>query len=234
MTFMWRLYIPMTNRFRLARIFTSHWPLDGNCMGVDGVKRGRLDRTLTKRTTPGRTDCLSKGFFDVRFAISRPWQTTISATNGSWRATSARAWAWVIGCRMTSVPAAPMLTAPTCFNASASLVGRKVRWPPTLTPLTKTTSATRFPLNESARNVIFYRGGRMSGSGQSTRCGDPPILAASRRRRRATCAQSNHLPFGAVSRESDLWWHSDRNVIERRPLARHKAIRCAGTPPRAF
>jgi hypothetical protein len=77
--------------------------------------------------------------------MSRPWQTTISATNGSLRATSARAWAWVIGCRSTSVPAAPILTAPRRFSASASLVGRKVLWPPTLTPLRKTTSATRFP-----------------------------------------------------------------------------------------
>jgi hypothetical protein len=145
MTFMWRLYIPMTNRFRLERIFISNWPLDGNRMGVDGVKRGRWDSTLTKRTTPCRTDCPSKGFFEIRLAMSRPWQTTISATNGSLRATSARAWAWVIGCRMTSVPAAPILTAPRCFSASASLVGRKVLWPPTLTPLRKTTSATRFP-----------------------------------------------------------------------------------------
>jgi hypothetical protein len=46
--------------------------------------------------------------------------------NGSLRATSARAWAWVIGCRMTSVPAAPILTAPRCLSASASLLGRKV------------------------------------------------------------------------------------------------------------
>jgi len=145
MTFMWRLYIPKTNRFRLLRICISHGPLDGNRMGVDGVKRGRWDNTLTKRTSPGRTDCPSKGFFEIRVAMSRPGQTTMSATNGSLRATAARAWAWVIGRRMTSVPAAPMLTAPRCFSASASLVGRKVLWPPTLTPLRKTTSATRFP-----------------------------------------------------------------------------------------
>jgi hypothetical protein len=43
MTFMWRRYIPMTNRFRLARIFISHGPPDGNRMGVDGVKRGCWD-----------------------------------------------------------------------------------------------------------------------------------------------------------------------------------------------
>jgi hypothetical protein len=114
-------------------------------MGVDGVSRGRWDNTLTKRTTPRPTDCPSKGFFEIRLAISRPWQTTISATNGSRRATSARAWVRVTGCRMTSVPAAPILTAPRCFNAWASLVGRKVLWPPTLTPLRKTTSASRFP-----------------------------------------------------------------------------------------
>ncbi len=145
MTFMWRLYIPMTNRFRLVRIFISHGPLDGNRMGVDGVKRGRWDSTLTKRTTPRRSDCPSKGFFEIRLAMSRPGQTTMSATNGSLRATAARAWAWVIGCRITRVPAAPILTAPRCLSASASLVGRKVLWPPTLTPLRKTTSATRFP-----------------------------------------------------------------------------------------
>src|SRR5271170_7932407 len=113
-------------------------------MGVEGVKRGRWHSTLTKRTTPGCIDCPSKGSFEIRLAISRPWQTTISATKGSRRATSARAWAWVIGCRRTSVPAAPILTAPRCLSASASLVGRKVLWPPTLTPLRKTTSATRF------------------------------------------------------------------------------------------
>ena len=54
MTFMWRRYIPMMNRFRLVRIFINHWPLDGNRMGVDGVKRGRWDSTLTKRTMPPR------------------------------------------------------------------------------------------------------------------------------------------------------------------------------------
>jgi hypothetical protein len=85
--------------------------------------------------------------------MSRPWQATISATNGSLRATSARAWAWVIGCRRTSVPAAPMLTAPRCFSAAASLVGRKVLWPPTLTPRRKTTSATRFLSTSSLENL---------------------------------------------------------------------------------
>jgi hypothetical protein len=163
MTFMWRLYIPMTNRFRLVRIFISHGPLGGNRMGVDGVKRGRWESTLTKRTTPRRTDCLRKGFFKIRVAMSRPGQTTMSATNGSLRATAARAWAWVICRRITSVPAAPILTAPKCFSASASLVGRKVLWPPTLTPLRKTTSATRFPLNESARDPTLYRGAGTSG-----------------------------------------------------------------------
>jgi hypothetical protein len=43
-----------------------------------------------------------------------------------------------------------MLTAPRCCSASASLVGRKVLWPPTLTPLRKTTSATRFPSTPSS------------------------------------------------------------------------------------
>src|SRR4029077_1421660 len=164
MTFMWRRYIPMTNRFRLVRIFISHGPLDGNRMGVDGVKRGCWDSTLTKRTTPPRTDCPSKGLFEIRVATSRPWQTAISATNGSLRATSARAWAWVIRCRMTSVPAAPILTAPRCCNASASLVGRKVLWPPTLTPLRKTTSATRFP-QQAARALTVYPRGGTRGSG---------------------------------------------------------------------
>ena len=134
----------MTKRFRRARIFISHGPLDGNRIGVDGAKRGRWDSTLTKRTTSGRNVCPPKGSFDSRFTISRDWQTTISATNGSLRATSARAWAWVNRCRRTRVPAAPILTAPRCLSASASLVGRKVLWPPTLTPLRKTTSATRF------------------------------------------------------------------------------------------
>ena len=143
-------------------------------MGVDGVMRGRWDSTLTKRTTPRRTDCPSKGFFEIKLAMSRPRQTTISATNGSLRATSARAWACVIGCRRTSVPAAPILTAPRCSSASASLVGRKVLWPPTLTPLRKTTSATRFP------STIPLERLHSTAAGRSTRCGDRPILAASR------------------------------------------------------
>jgi len=152
MTFMWRLYIPITNRFRLVRIFISHWPVDGNRMGVDGVKRGRRDSTLTKWTTSRRVDRPSKGFLEYRLAMSRPWQTTISATNGSFRSTSARAWAWVIDCRMTSVPAAPILTAPRCSSASANLEGRKVLWPPTLIPLRKTTSA-----NDSAGTSLYSR-----------------------------------------------------------------------------
>jgi hypothetical protein len=85
--------------------------------------------------------------------MSRPWQAIISAANGSLRATSARAWAWVIGCRMTSVPAAPILTAPRCFSASASLLGRKVLWPPTLAPRRKITSATRFPATSQLENL---------------------------------------------------------------------------------
>jgi hypothetical protein len=137
MTFMRRFYIPMTNRFRLARIFISHGPLDGNRMGVDGVERGRWDSVRTKRTTLSRTDCPSKGLFEIRLVMLRAWQITISASNGSFRATSVRAWAWVNGRRMTSVPAAPILTAPRCFSASASLVGGKVLWTPTLTPLIK-------------------------------------------------------------------------------------------------
>jgi hypothetical protein len=109
--------------------------------------------------------------------MSRPWQTTISATNGRLLATSARAWACVIGCRRTSVPAAPILTAPRCFNASASLVGRKVLWPPTLTPLRKTTSATRFPKESAREDYILPRRWNVraiNSVGQST------MLAASR------------------------------------------------------
>ena len=177
MTFMWRRYIPSTNRFRLERIFISHWPRDGNRIGVDGVKRGRRDRTLTKWTTSRRTDCPAKGFCENRLAMSRPWQTTISAANGSLRSTSARAFAWVIGCRMTSVPAAPILTAPRCSSASANLVGRKVLWPPTLMPLIKTTSATCPPLNAPAREITFgrpttYRQARALAS-RSVRSGNP-------------------------------------------------------------
>ena len=51
-----------------------------------------------------------------------------------------------MGRRITKVPAAPMLTASRCFSCSASVVGRKVLCPPTLTPLRRTTSATRFLL----------------------------------------------------------------------------------------
>ena len=49
MTFMWRRYRPKTNRLSLARIFSSHVPLEGKRMGIDGADRGRWDRTLTKR-----------------------------------------------------------------------------------------------------------------------------------------------------------------------------------------
>ena len=55
MIFIWRLYIPRTNRFCLARIFNSHRPLEGKLMSVGGAKRGRWVSTLTKRTTSGCT-----------------------------------------------------------------------------------------------------------------------------------------------------------------------------------
>ena len=48
MTFMCRRYRPKTNRFSLARIFSSHLPVEGKLMGVDGAERGDRDRTLTK------------------------------------------------------------------------------------------------------------------------------------------------------------------------------------------
>ena len=53
MTFMWRRYKPKTNRLSLARIFSSHVPLEGSLMGSAGAERGRRDRTLTKRTMSG-------------------------------------------------------------------------------------------------------------------------------------------------------------------------------------
>ncbi len=93
MVFIWRLYIPITKRFRLATIFNSHRPRDGNMIGVDGAKRGRWDITLTKRTTSGGTGCPAKHSSEYNFSISRPLQMMISATNGSFRATSARAFA---------------------------------------------------------------------------------------------------------------------------------------------
>src|SRR6266446_6462940 len=70
----------------------------------------------------------------------------ISVSKGSLRANSARSRVRVTGRRITKVPAAPMLTASRCFNSSASVEGRKVLWPPTLTPLRRTTSATRLLL----------------------------------------------------------------------------------------
>src|SRR6266516_4309841 len=66
----------------------------------------------------------------------------ISVANGSLRANSARSCARVTGRRITKVPAAPMLTLSRCFSCSASVVGRKVLWSPTLIPLRRTTSAT--------------------------------------------------------------------------------------------
>jgi hypothetical protein len=50
----------------------------------------------------------------------------ISASKGSLRANSARSCARVTGCRITKVPAAPMLTASRCFSYSVGVVGRKV------------------------------------------------------------------------------------------------------------
>jgi hypothetical protein len=171
MTFIWRLYIPRTNRFRLAIIFSSHWPLEGNLMGMGGAKRGARQSRLTKRTTSGRIGCSAKRFLDTNFAISRPWQTTISVSNGSLRPTSARTCAWVTRCRITNVPAAPMLTVPRCFSCSASLVGRNFRCPPTLTPLRKTTSATCFsvPISDIAQDLTLKRGTRRVFGDFSTR-----------------------------------------------------------------
>jgi hypothetical protein len=55
MPFIWRRYRPTTNRPSLARTFSNHLPLEGKLVGVDGGKRGLLDRTLTKRTISGLT-----------------------------------------------------------------------------------------------------------------------------------------------------------------------------------
>jgi hypothetical protein len=53
---------PEDDRSSLARIFSSHLPPEGKLMGVDGVERGRLNRTLANRTMSGRTGCAAKGF----------------------------------------------------------------------------------------------------------------------------------------------------------------------------
>jgi hypothetical protein len=52
---MCRRYSPTTKRFSLARILSSHLPSEGKLMGIDGAERGDWDRTLTNRTTSGRT-----------------------------------------------------------------------------------------------------------------------------------------------------------------------------------
>ena len=60
MTFMWRRYRPTMNLLSLPRIFSNHLPLGGRFMGIDGMERGGLDKTLTKRTRSGPMGCSAK------------------------------------------------------------------------------------------------------------------------------------------------------------------------------
>ena len=85
--------------------------------------------------------------------MSRPWQITISVSNGSLFASSARSCALVTGRRITKVPAAPMLTASRCFSCSANALGRKVLCPPTLTPLEKNHECHAFSCWRRLRRV---------------------------------------------------------------------------------
>ena len=139
------------------------------------------------------------------------------------------------------MPAAPILTAPRCFSASASLVGRKVLWPPTLTPLRKTTSATRFaltsPLQKLHSNAAAERpvpGGQIGGvMDRFWLISDfPPVLTRRRSLRGPSAAGGQRRLCGSV--EFDLQTPGTSSVTIRSneswkplsPLARICVIAC--------
>jgi len=141
-TFMSRRYAPTTNRPWRARTLTNHFPRDGNVHGSPGVSRGDLVNTLAKRMIPALSRRPRKWSRDNKSDTSRPSQMTISTSKGTRLDTSERSCRRRTRFRTTNVPVAPMLTVPRCSSRAARVAGRKVRWPPTFSPLRKTTSAT--------------------------------------------------------------------------------------------
>jgi hypothetical protein len=108
---------------------------------MSGGHRGRLASTLTKRTISVRAGRLTTGSADARLITSRAEQIMISVTKGNLRSNSNRSFARPMGFITTKVPAAPTLTIPYLLNFLANTLGRKRRWPPTLTPFKNTTNA---------------------------------------------------------------------------------------------
>ena len=65
-------------RFSLARILTSHSPVEGRLMGGGVAQRGDRDSTHHERTISRRTSQPESQSRDISLTISLPWQIMIS------------------------------------------------------------------------------------------------------------------------------------------------------------
>ena len=138
---MWRRYTPNTSRFFDPIIRTNHSPPAGSAIGREPVQRPSFERMLTNRTISGRDGSAPNGLSISNRIRSLPSQNAISASNGSFRRSSARNFARGPGFRTMSVPAAPTFTTLWAASSRASTLGRNVLCPPTLIPRKKTIRA---------------------------------------------------------------------------------------------
>jgi len=88
--FMWRRYTPNTTRFLDPMIRTNHSSPPGNAIGGEALPRPAFDRMLTNRTTSGRDGSAPNGFSISNPIRSLASQNATSASNGSFRRSSAR------------------------------------------------------------------------------------------------------------------------------------------------
>jgi hypothetical protein len=136
-----RRYRPKANLPRMATSRTSQFSPAGRLIGSGIGTRGRLGRTLTKRTMSGPEGSLANGSAGASCSTSLAEQTITSVSKGSRRRNSWRSAGCLMGFQTTKVPAAPTFVTPSSAISLASQLGRKVRCPPTLTPFKKTTEA---------------------------------------------------------------------------------------------
>ena len=108
--FMWRRYTPKTNRLFDTITRTNHSSRGGSVRGMEARQWPAFDRMLTNRTISGRDGSVPNGFSISRRIRWRPSQSTTSASNGSFRRSSARNFPRGPGFRTTNVPAAPTFT----------------------------------------------------------------------------------------------------------------------------
>jgi hypothetical protein len=159
---MWRRYIPNTNWPSDAITRTNHSPSAGKLTGSDARTPPLFERILTKRTTSGDDDSVPKGFSVSSRIRSRPSHSTTFASNGSLRSNALRNFVRDPGLRTTNVPAAPTFMTSKPPSSRATMLGRKVLFPPTLTPRRKTTSAIPWIMQKKATVRYGFRLGQGS------------------------------------------------------------------------